>query len=134
MLLKLIHRTVKQNTDLAVDQLQQAVIFFHNNCPTKRSRSPRKVFSWNKKLGGLRAKTKPFSVAKRVGHWDISNETLTCYNKDIRKAKRILMGKPKGKRPLGRPRRRWVDNIKMDLSEIRWDGVDWSEQAHNRDQ
>jgi hypothetical protein len=41
-----------------------------------------------------------------------------------RKAYRILMGKPKGKRPLGRSIRRWVDNIKMDLREIGWDGVD----------
>jgi hypothetical protein len=37
------------------------------------------------------------------------------------------VGKPEGKRPLGRPRRRWVDNIKMDLREIGWDGVDWTE-------
>jgi hypothetical protein len=36
--------------------------------------------------------------------------------------------------PLGRPRRRWVDNIKMDLREIGWDGVDWIELAQNRDQ
>jgi hypothetical protein len=40
-------------------------------------------------------------------------------------AYRILVGKPEGKRPLGRPRRRWVDNIKMDLREIGWDGVEW---------
>jgi hypothetical protein len=38
---------------------------------------------------------------------------------------RILVGKPEGKRPLGRPRYRWVDNIKMDLREIGWDGMDW---------
>jgi hypothetical protein len=37
----------------------------------------------------------------------------------------ILVGKPKGKRPPGRPRCRWVDNIKMDLREIGWDGMDW---------
>jgi hypothetical protein len=37
-------------------------------------------------------------------------------------AYKVLVGKPEGKRPLGRPRRRWVDNIKMDLREIRWDG------------
>jgi hypothetical protein len=36
---------------------------------------------------------------------------------------RILVGKPEGKRPLGRPRRRWVDNIKMDLRKIRWGGL-----------
>jgi hypothetical protein len=41
-----------------------------------------------------------------------------------RNAYRILVGKPEGKRPLGRPIRRWVDNIKMDLGENGWDGVD----------
>jgi hypothetical protein len=49
-------------------------------------------------------------------------------------ANRILVGKPEGKRPLGRPRRRWVDNIKMDLREIRWDGVDGIDMAQDRDQ
>jgi hypothetical protein len=38
---------------------------------------------------------------------------------------RILVGKPEGKRPLGRPNCRWVDNIKMDLREIEWDGMVW---------
>jgi hypothetical protein len=38
---------------------------------------------------------------------------------------RLLVGKPEGKRPLGRPKRWWVDNIKMDLLEIGWGGVDW---------
>jgi hypothetical protein len=46
-----------------------------------------------------------------------------------RNAYRILVGKPEGKRPLGRPRRRWVDNSKMDLREIGWDGVDWIDVA-----
>jgi hypothetical protein len=45
-----------------------------------------------------------------------------------------LVGKPEGKRPLGRPRRRWVDNIKMDLREIGWDGVDWIDLTQDRDQ
>jgi hypothetical protein len=49
-------------------------------------------------------------------------------------AYRILVGKPEGKRPLGRPRRRWVDNIKMDLGEIGWDGRDWIKLAQDRDQ
>jgi hypothetical protein len=53
---------------------------------------------------------------------------------EIRNAYRILVEKPEGKRPLGRPTRRWVDNIKMDLTEIRWDGVDWIELAQDRDQ
>jgi hypothetical protein len=47
---------------------------------------------------------------------------------------RILVGKPEGMRPLGRPRRRWVDNIMMDLREIRWDGVDFNDLAQDRDQ
>jgi hypothetical protein len=47
---------------------------------------------------------------------------------------RILVGKPEGKRPLGRPTRRWVDNIKMDLREIRWDGMDCIHLAQDRDQ
>jgi len=38
---------------------------------------------------------------------------------------RVLVGRPEGKRPLGRPRRRWEDNIKMDLREIGIDGVNW---------
>jgi hypothetical protein len=44
------------------------------------------------------------------------------------------VGKPESKRPLERPRRRWVDNIKMDLRETGWDGVDWIDVAHDRDQ
>jgi hypothetical protein len=47
---------------------------------------------------------------------------------------RILVGTPEGKRPLGRPRRRWVDNIKMDHREIGWDGMDWIDLDQNRDQ
>jgi hypothetical protein len=50
-----------------------------------------------------------------------------------RNAYRIWVGKPEGRRLLGRPRCRWVDNIKMDLREIEWDGVDWVDPAHNRD-
>jgi hypothetical protein len=46
----------------------------------------------------------------------------------------ILVGKPEGKRPQGRPRRRWVDNIKMDLREIGLDGMDWIDLAQDRDQ
>jgi hypothetical protein len=44
------------------------------------------------------------------------------------------VGKPEGKRPLGRPRRRWADNIKMDLIEIELDGMDWIDLAQDRDQ
>jgi hypothetical protein len=44
------------------------------------------------------------------------------------------VGKPEGKRPLGRPICTWVDYIKMNLREIGWDGMDWIELAQNRDQ
>jgi hypothetical protein len=53
---------------------------------------------------------------------------------ETRNAYRILVGKPEGKRPLGRPRRRWVDNYKMDLREIGWYGMDWIRLAQDRDQ
>jgi hypothetical protein len=53
---------------------------------------------------------------------------------ETRNAYRILVGKPEGKRPLGRSRRRLVDNFKMDLREIEWDGIDWLELAQDRDQ
>jgi hypothetical protein len=49
-------------------------------------------------------------------------------------AYRILMGKAEGKRPLVRPRHRWVDNIKMDLREKGWDGVDWIDMAQDMEQ
>jgi hypothetical protein len=52
---------------------------------------------------------------------------------ETRNAYRILVGKPEGKRPVGRPRRRWMDNIKEDLREIGWDGMDWIELAQDRD-
>jgi hypothetical protein len=42
-----------------------------------------------------------------------------------RNAYRLLVGKPVGKRPLGRPTRRWVDNIRMDLGEVMWTGLVW---------
>jgi hypothetical protein len=45
---------------------------------------------------------------------------------------RLLVGKPEGKRPLGRPRRRWIDNIKMDLLEIGISVVEWIDLAQDR--
>jgi hypothetical protein len=49
-------------------------------------------------------------------------------------AYRILVGKPEGKRPLGRHRSRWENDIKMDLRETGWDGVDWTDLPRDRDQ
>jgi hypothetical protein len=50
-----------------------------------------------------------------------------------RNACRLMMGKPEGRRPLGRPRRRWLDNIRMDLLEVGWGDVDWIGLAQDRD-
>jgi hypothetical protein len=52
---------------------------------------------------------------------------------EMRNVYKIFVGKPE-KRPLGKPRRRWEDNIGMDLREIRWEGVYWSHLAQDRDQ
>jgi hypothetical protein len=59
-----------------------------------------------------------------AGHVARMVEKLNAY--------RLLVGKPEGKRPLGRPRRRWVDNIRMDLGEVRWGDVDWIGLAQDR--
>jgi hypothetical protein len=61
-----------------------------------------------------------------TGHVARMGEKMNAY--------RILVGNPEGKRPLGRPRRRWVDNIKRDLRVIGWDGMDWIYLAQDREQ
>jgi hypothetical protein len=48
-------------------------------------------------------------------------------------AYRLLVGKPEGRRPLGRPRRRWLYNIRMDLVEVGWGGMDWIGLAQDKD-
>jgi hypothetical protein len=58
---------------------------------------------------------------RRAGHVARKGEKRNAY--------RILVGKPEGKRTLGRPRHRWVDNIKMHIREIGWDGMDWIDLA-----
>jgi hypothetical protein len=50
-----------------------------------------------------------------------------------RGAYRVLVGRPQGRRPLERPRRRWEDNIKMDVQEVGWGGMDWIDMAQDRD-
>jgi hypothetical protein len=60
-----------------------------------------------------------------VGHVVFKGEGRGVY--------RVLVGKPEGRRPLGRPRHRWEDNIKMDLREVECGGMDWIEVAQDRD-
>jgi hypothetical protein len=50
---------------------------------------------------------------------------------EMRNVYKILVEKSEGKRPLGRPRRRWEDNIRMDLREMEWDGLDWIHLTQN---
>jgi hypothetical protein len=63
---------------------------------------------------------------RRAGHVARIGEKRNAYRISVRKAE--------CKKPLGRPRSRWVDNIKMDLREIGWNGVDWIDLAQDRDQ
>jgi hypothetical protein len=62
---------------------------------------------------------------RRAGHVARMGERRGAY--------RALVGKPEGRRLLGRPRRRWEDNIKMDLREVGWGGMDWVDLAQDRD-
>jgi hypothetical protein len=55
-------------------------------------------------------------------------------NGENRNAYRILVRKPEGKRPLGRPRRKWVDNMEMDFRGIGWVSMDWIDLSQDRDQ
>jgi hypothetical protein len=52
---------------------------------------------------------------------------------EMMNAYRLLVGKPEGRRPLGRPRRRWLDNIRMDVVEVGWGDVDWIGLGKDRD-
>ena len=61
-----------------------------------------------------------------AGHVARMEQSINAY--------RVLAGKPEGKRPLGRPRRRWEDNIKMDLREVGCDPGEWIDIAEDRDQ
>jgi hypothetical protein len=55
------------------------------------------------------------------------------YTQRMGNAYRLLVGKPEGRRPLERPTRRWLDNIRIDLVEVEWGDVDWIGLAQNRD-
>jgi hypothetical protein len=57
---------------------------------------------------------------------------VVCKLKEKRNAYRLLVGKPEGRRPLGRPRHRWLDNIRMDLVQVGWSDVDWIGLAQDR--
>jgi len=100
-------------------------IFGHKKDEVKREW--RKLY--NGEINDLYSSPNTVRVIKTKRDW--GRGAFGAYEK--REVYRILMGKPEGKRPLGRPRRRWEDNIKMDLLEVGCEGVDWIELAQDRD-
>jgi hypothetical protein len=66
--------------------------------------------------------------------WDEMGGICSTNGRDERHACNILVGKAEGKRQLGRPRRRYKDNIKLDLTDTGWEGVDWIRLAKDREQ
>jgi hypothetical protein len=73
----------------------------------------------------------PFCYIKNQVAEDEMGEPCST-NGEKRNAYRVLVGKPERKRPLVRPKRRWVDNIRMDLGEVGWGDVDWIGLAQDR--
>ena len=79
----------------------------------------------------VRKKSSTFSAFRRHSEFFVVFQKARTGEK--RGLYRVLVGKPEGKRPLGRPRRRWVDNIRMDLQEVGCGYVDWIGLAQDRD-
>jgi hypothetical protein len=84
----------------------------------------------NKELHNLYSSPSIIRMKSRGIRW---TRHLACVEAR-RNAHRILIGNSERKRPLGRLRSRWEDNIKMDLREMGWGGMDWIDLAHDRDQ
>ena len=74
----------------------------------------------------------PYPTEARVKP-DIFSVNVVLNSEEGRGVHKVLVGKPEGKRPLGRPRRRWEDNIKTDLQEVGRGGEDWMVLAQDRD-
>jgi hypothetical protein len=74
------------------------------------------------------------SIIRTISSRRMRLEVHVASTREKRTAYRILVGKPEGKRPLGRSKHRLVGNIKMDLREIGWGGMDWIHLAQDRDQ
>jgi hypothetical protein len=83
----------------------------------------------NEELRDLYSSPSTIKVIKSMGMRGAGN---VARMEQDRNAYRLLVGKLDGKRPLGRPRHRWVDNIRMDLGEVRWGDVDWIGLAKDR--
>jgi hypothetical protein len=71
-------------------------------------------------------------LKRRILYIQVNIEVLKFCHEHFAYTRMLLVPKSEGKRPLGRPKLRWVDNIKMDLGEMRWGGVDWIGHAQDR--
>jgi hypothetical protein len=76
----------------------------------------------------------PQTILWKQNHYWITITLASACMKEMRRAHRILVGRPEGKRPLGRPRRRWEDHIRMDLRDIVWEFVKWIHLVQDREQ
>jgi hypothetical protein len=74
------------------------------------------------------------AIIKMIKSRDMRWTWHVAYMGEKRNAYRVLVEKPEGKRPLGRHRRRWEDNIKMDVREIGWSVMEWIDLDQERDQ
>jgi hypothetical protein len=72
------------------------------------------------------------STNRRQSNFLENSSSREPYFLNSRHSFRVLVGKPEGKRPLGRPRSRWVDTIRMDLGEVGWGDVDWIGLAQDK--
>jgi hypothetical protein len=73
------------------------------------------------------------TIAANIFTWTLGQLEDSYLKRSGHRAYMALVGKPEGRRPLGRPRRRWEDNIKMDLREVGCGGSDWINLAQDRD-
>jgi hypothetical protein len=102
-------------------ELKSLNIYPKGKCLKQTLQKKRNIFS--------KCKFRGFRDNRIEGSESDKSITLTFCN-----VVRILVGKPEEKRPLGRPSSRWVHNIKMDLREIGWGGMDWIDVVQGRDQ
>jgi hypothetical protein len=72
-------------------------------------------------------------IVRQIMSWRMIWAGLVACLGEERNVYKDLVGKPEGKRPLGRPRHRWEDGIRMNLKEIGWENVDWIQLAQDRD-
>jgi hypothetical protein len=94
----------------------------------------KQVFRWNTSTAVVYFRNKLSDQTTYLNYVKPGRAGHVARMGEKRNENRISVGKSEGKRPLGRPRRRWEDGIRMDLREIGWGGLDWIDLAQDRDQ